>query len=84
MHRHFTGAGSVLLFGGGAKKGFVYGRTADESPFTTLENPLTVTDLHATIYHALGISPQYGVETEQRPFYVTKDGLGQPVAALLS
>ncbi len=84
MHRHFTGAGSVLLFGGGAKKGFVYGRTADESPFTTLENPLTVTDLHATIYHALGIAPQYGVETEQRPFYVTKDGLGQPVRALLS
>ncbi len=83
MHRHFTGAGSVLLFGGGARKGFVYGRTSDESPFTTLENPLTVTDLHATIYHALGIAPQYGIETEQRPFYVTKDGLGVPVAALL-
>ncbi|MFT5110275.1 MAG: hypothetical protein ACI9UA_005929, partial [Pseudoalteromonas tetraodonis] len=28
MHRHFTGAGSVLLFGGGVKKGFVYGETA--------------------------------------------------------
>jgi uncharacterized protein (DUF1501 family) len=83
MHRHFTGAGSVLLFGGGVKKGFVYGKTADESPFTTIENPIGVTDLHATIYHALGISPKFGAESEQRPFYVTKDGIGQPVMALL-
>ena len=34
MHRHFTGAGSVLLFGGGIKKGLLYGETADERPFT--------------------------------------------------
>jgi hypothetical protein len=26
MHRHFTAAGSVLMFGGGVKKGFLYGR----------------------------------------------------------
>ena len=32
MHRHFTAAGSVLMFGGGVKKGFVYGKTADERP----------------------------------------------------
>ena len=32
MHRHFTAAGSLLMFGGGVKKGFVYGRTADERP----------------------------------------------------
>jgi hypothetical protein len=57
MHRHFTAAGSVVLFGGGIKKGFVYGRTADERPCTTIENPVPVQDLHATIYHALGIPP---------------------------
>jgi hypothetical protein len=84
MHRHFTGAGSVLIFGGGAKKGFLYGKTADERPCTSIENPVTVTDLHATIYHALGISPRYAVEVEQRPFYVTKDGVGQPVMELLT
>ena len=84
MHRHFTGNGSVLLFGGGTKKGFVYGKTADEMPCTTIENPVTVTDLHATIFRALGISPKYGVETEQRPFYVTKDGTGKPVLDLLA
>jgi len=84
MHRHFTGAGSVLLFGGGIKRGFLYGRTAVERPCTTIENPVTVTDLHATIYRALGISPKYEVETEQRPFFVTKDGLGKPVEALFA
>src|SRR5690606_36988247 len=29
MHRHFTDAGCVLLFGGGMKQGFLYGKTAD-------------------------------------------------------
>src|SRR2546423_7751857 len=33
MHRHFTDAGCVLLFGGGIKKGYLHGRTADERPF---------------------------------------------------
>ena len=28
LHRHFTGSGSVLLFGGGMKSGFLYGETA--------------------------------------------------------
>lgn len=83
-HRHFTGAGSVLLFGGGVKKGFAYGKTAAEMPCPTIENPVTVTDLHATMFHTLGISPRYGVETEGRPFYVTQDGLGKPVQAVLS
>jgi hypothetical protein len=83
MHRHFTSAGSVLLFGGGVKRGHVYGRTADERPCTTVENPLQITDLHATIYRALGISPRYALEVEHRPFYVTKDGKGKPVEELL-
>ncbi len=30
LHRHFTGGTSVAMFGGGVKKGFVYGKTADE------------------------------------------------------
>ena len=57
MHRHFTAAGSILMFGGGIKKGFVYGKTADERPCTTIENPVVMEDLHATMYHALGIAP---------------------------
>lgn len=83
MHRHFTGASSVLMFGGGARRGLLYGKTAPERPCTTIENPIGVTDLHATMVHALGISPEYHVEVEQRPFYVTKDGTGKPRADLL-
>src|SRR5258707_8578600 len=30
MHRHFTDAGSVLMFGGGLKKGYLHGQTAEE------------------------------------------------------
>jgi hypothetical protein len=82
-HRHFTGAGSVLMFGGGVKRGFAYGETAEEMPCTTIKDPVTVTDLHATIYHLLGISPRYGIVTEERPFYVTKDGTGKPINGLV-
>ena len=77
MHRHFTGASSVLTFGGGIKRGFLYGKTALERPCTTIENPINVTDLHATMLHALGIPPDYHVNVEQRPFYVTQDGKGR-------
>ena len=84
MHRHFTDAGSVLMFGGGVKKGFLYGRTADERPVKTIENPVRIEDLHATIYRALGIGPKLAYEIEKRPFYVTRDGLGKPVLDLFA
>jgi hypothetical protein len=84
MHRHFTAAGSVLMFGGGVKHGFVYGRTADERPCTTIEKPMPVEDLHATIYHALGIAPDTAYVAEKRPVYVTKDGIGKPAFELFA
>jgi len=79
MHRHFTAAGSVLLFGGGIKRGFVYGKTADERPCTTIESPVPLEDLHATMYQALGIAPTQFFVTEKRPVYVTRDGKGQVI-----
>jgi hypothetical protein len=84
MHRHFTAAGSVVLFGGGIKRGMVYGKTADERPCTTIENPVPVEDLHATIYRALGIAPTYAFVVEKRPVYVTKDGKGKAVMDLFA
>jgi hypothetical protein len=84
MHRHFTDAGSVLLFGGGVKKGYLHGRTADERPCRTLEKPVVIEDLHATIYRAMGISPRQAYIIEDRPFYVTRDGLGKPVTDILA
>jgi hypothetical protein len=79
MHRHFTSAGSILLFGGGIKKGLLYGKTADERPCTTIEKPIRIEELHATIYRAMGISPRLNYEIERRPFYVTRDGKGQAI-----
>src|SRR3954469_7620418 len=84
MHRHFTAAGSILMFGGGIKKGFVYGKTADERPCTTIEKPVVMEDLHATMYHALGIAPDTSYVFERRPVYVTKDGKGEPIVDLFA
>jgi arylsulfatase A-like enzyme len=67
------------MFGGGVKKGFLYGKTADERPLIAIENPVSVTDLHATIMTAMGISPKTAYDIEGRPFYVTEDGKGKPV-----
>lgn len=84
MHRHFTDAGSVVLFGGGIKKGLLYGTTADERPCSSIENPVSTTDLHATMYHAMGIPPNLGYTIEDRPFYVTKDAKGVPIMDLFA
>ena len=84
MHRHFTDAGSVLLFGGGVKHGYVHGRTAEERPCKTLEKRVVIEDLHASIYRAMGISPDLAYEIERRPFYVTRDGKGNPISELFA
>ena len=84
MHRHFTDAGSVLLFGGGMKRGHLHGVTADERPCKTIRDRVVIEDLHATLYRAMGISPKLSYEIEKRPFYATRDGVGKPVASLFS
>jgi hypothetical protein len=78
QHRHFTGGSSVLMFGGGVKKGHLYGETAAERPCLAIKNPVSVSDMHATIFTAMGISPKTAFEIEKRPFYATVDGLGKP------
>jgi len=84
MHRHFTDGCSMLMFGGGIKKGFVYGKTADERPCKTIENPIVIDQVHQTIYHALGIPEDMHYEVEERPFYTTPDGLGKAEMALFA
>lgn len=82
MHRHFTLNGSVLLFGGGMRRGYVHGATADERPLVTTRDAVSVSDLHATIYSAMGVAADTALDIERRPFYVTQDGKGRPVDAL--
>jgi hypothetical protein len=72
------------MFGGGIKRGYLHGATADERPCKAVKDIVTIDDLHASIYRAVGISPRLAYDVEQRPFYVTKDGLGKPVDALFA
>ena len=84
LHRHFTGGTSVVMFGGGTKKGFLYGQTADERPLIAIKNPVPVEDMHATIFTAMGISPKTAFEIEGRPFYTTIDGKGKPASEIFA
>lgn len=84
LHRHFTGGTSVLMFGGGMKRGHMHGETSDERPLVAVRDPVSVMDLHATIMTAMGISPKTAYDIEGRPFYVTEDGKGRAVADLFA
>ncbi len=79
LHRHFTGGTSVVMFGGGVKKGHVHGATADERPLVAIKDPVSISDMHATIFRAMGISPKTAFDVEGRPFYATVDGKGVPI-----
>src|SRR5437867_2455245 len=84
FHGHFSSGNNLLFFGGGFKKGFVYGKTADRHPMVPVENPVRLEDVHTTVYKALGIPADTSYVTEGRPFYVTKDGKGVPIDGLLA
>lgn len=84
LHRHFTGSGSILMFGGGMKKGFLHGETAPERPLITIKDPVSIPDIHATIFTAMGMSPKTVFDVEKRPFYATDNGSGVPVNALFA
>jgi hypothetical protein len=73
-----------VLFGGGIKKGTVYGKTADARPCTTIKDPVPMQDLHATMYRALGIAPTQSFIAEKRPVFVTKDGKGKAIDELFA
>jgi len=74
----------VLMFGGGVKRGHLHGATADERPCKSVTPPVIIDDLHASIYRAMGITPNLAYDVEQRPFYVTRDGKGKPVPDLFA
>lgn len=84
MHRHFTDGCSILMWGGGIKKGHVMGQTADERPCRAITEPVYIDQIHQTIYHALGLSPDTHYTIEGRPFYTTPDGKGEAIEEILA
>jgi hypothetical protein len=84
FHGHFSSCSSMLFFGGGFKRGYVHGRTADRHPLEPVEKPVPLIDAYATIFKVLGIPADTNYVTEGRPFYVTNNGKGKAVDELLA
>ncbi len=79
---HYPRAFSGVLVGGGAKGGFVYGRT-DREGREVVEDAVRVPDFNATIAYALGLPLDREIlSPSQRPFTVA--GRGRPVTALFA
>jgi len=53
---HWNNCFSLVMGGGGIKGGRIVGKTDDKAE-SIVERPVTPEQLHATIYHALGIDP---------------------------
>ena len=75
----FLAEGAQVLAGGGLKHRGAYGVT-DELSKKIVENPVSVSDFHATIHAALGIHPHKELFDGSRPVPITD--FGKPVAAL--
>jgi hypothetical protein len=70
---------SALLAGGGVRGGQVYGASDKQAAYPK-DNPVSPEDLLATIYHAMGLSPDQEIhDREGRPHRISD---GQPVAAV--
>ncbi len=79
---HWSSLFPVLLAGGGIRSGAVYGKSDAIGEYVT-EHPVTPEDLAATLYAALGISPDITVlDSQNRPTPIV-DG-GRPVEALFA
>ena len=64
---------TTVLAGGGLNLGRTVGET-DELGMTVVADPVDVPDLHATIYHAMGIDPHGELYAGERPVPVTDGG----------
>ena len=71
---HWPKVFSVVLAGGGIKKGLVYG-SSDSTASEPEDNPLTVEDLAMTVYHQLGINGEKKLMAPgNRPIDIVREG----------
>ena len=73
---HWPNCYSVLLAGGGVKRGYIHG-ASDETGSNPIEKPVRLEDLSATIYYLLGIDPTFEYHDSQgRPLMISS---GEPI-----
>ena len=78
---HWPHCYSVLLAGGGVKRGFVYGRS-DKTGSHPAEHPVTPDDVAATIHYLMGIDPRSEiVDAQGRPIMISS---GQPIMEVVA
>ncbi|MFO0910282.1 MAG: DUF1501 domain-containing protein [Isosphaeraceae bacterium] len=78
---HWPQCYTVLMAGGGLKRGFIHG-ASDASGAYPRESPCTPDDLSATMFQCLGIDPTTEMRDQlNRPILVST---GQPIEAILS
>jgi hypothetical protein len=70
---HYPKVFSIVMAGGGMKTGYVHGST-DPTGGEPDNDPLTVPDYAATIYHLLGIDYEKTLLAGTRPVKIVKDG----------
>jgi uncharacterized protein (DUF1501 family) len=71
---HWPKVFSVVLAGGGIKKGFIYGRS-DATASEPDEDALSVEDLAHTVYHCLGIDADKKLMSPgDRPIDIVREG----------
>jgi uncharacterized protein (DUF1501 family) len=71
---HWPKVFSVVLAGGGIKKGLVYG-SSDATATEPEDDPLGVEDLAMTVYHQLGINGEKKLMAPgNRPIDIVRDG----------
>jgi len=70
---HYPKVFSIVMAGGGIKRGCVYGAT-DPTGSEPDDEPLKVEDYAATVYHLLGIDYEKSLLAGTRPVKIVKDG----------
>jgi hypothetical protein len=79
---HWPRVFSVVLAGGGIKRGMIYG-SSDSTGGEPNTDPMSVEDMSATIYHQLGIDPQKRlIAPGNRPIDIVRGG--KPVKEILA
>jgi len=78
---HWPHCYTVLLAGGGVKRGFVYG-ASDKTGSHPADAPVTPDDIAATIYYLMGIDPRSEVTDAQgRPIMISS---GNPIVDVIA